>query len=311
MEIIRGVYNLKKKHEECVVTIGNFDGVHLGHQALLRRLIEKGQELNLPTMAIIFEPQPNEYFSKHTTPRLMRFREKIEAFREVGINRVLCLRFDERLATESAEVFVRSVLVEKLRVKYVVVGDDFRFGFKRMGDYPLLKALGDKYHFKTECMSTFEMFGERVSSTRIRKLLEAGDTQLVMKLLGKPFGMKGKIAHGDKRGRIIGCPTANIHLHRKVVPLSGVFAVEMTGIDPSPIPGVANVGTRPTVAGETRTLLEVHLLDFDRDIYGKNVEVYFLHKFREEKRFDSFEELKDQIQKDIVDAKAYHAKLKK
>ncbi|MBA2654603.1 MAG: bifunctional riboflavin kinase/FAD synthetase [Gammaproteobacteria bacterium] len=312
MEVIRGIHNLTEKHQECVVSIGNFDGLHLGHQALLETLVAKGRELHLPTLVIIFEPQPNEFFSQHeNVPRLMRFREKVEAFQAQGIDRVLCIHFEEQTALQVAEVFVRTVLVEKLAVKYVAVGDDFRFGFKRMGDCSLLEALGQRYHFKTQCMETFEMSGSRVSSTRVRQLLKVGDMATVRTLLGRPYSMRGKIAHGDKRGRLLGCPTANIHLHRKVVPVSGVFAVNMLGIDAMPLPGVANVGMRPTISGETRTLLEVHLLNFDRDIYGKNVEIEFLQKFREEKKFANFEELKEQIQKDIEQAREYHQQEKR
>lgn len=306
MEVIRGAYNLKEKHQECVVTIGNFDGLHLGHRALLQKLILKGKELNLPTLAIIFEPQPNEFFANKPIARLMRFREKIAALAEQGLDRVLCIRFDEKISTQIAEVFVRKILVEKLAAKYILVGDDFRFGFKRMGDYVLLQQLGQKYLFKTDCMVTFEVLNERVSSSLIRNLLAAGDMVKVQGLLGHPFAMCGKIARGDRRGRLLGSPTANIHLHRKISPISGVFAIEMLGVEAQPLPGVANIGTRPTINGDTRTLLEVHLLNFEKDIYDKRVTIHFLHKFREEQKFATLEELKEQIQKDIEQAKIYH-----
>jgi riboflavin kinase / FMN adenylyltransferase len=307
MEIIRGFYNLKKRHQECVITIGNFDGLHLGHQALIKKLVEKGQELNLPTLTIIFEPQPNEFFSHKTTPRLMRFREKIEGLMEQGIDRVLCVHFDEKIALQTADVFVRRILIEKLAVKYVLIGDDFRFGYKRLGDIGLLKNFGEKYHFQTEALETFKLLEKRVSSTRIRKLLEAGNLTKVRILLGRQFSMKGKVIHGDKRGRLLGFPTANIHLHRKETPIKGVFAVEVLGLDHEPIPGVANIGTRPTITGEQRLLLEVHLLNFTRDIYGQKVEIRFLKKFRDEKKFASLDELKKQIQDDIFQAERYHA----
>lgn len=306
MEIIRGIHNLRMKHQECVATIGNFDGMHLGHQRLLQQLIAKSEELDLPSLVIIFEPQPNEYFSNQNIPRLMRFREKIAAFKEMGIDRVLCIKFNQAMAVQIAEIFVRTILIEKLAVKYVLVGDDFHFGYKRLGNYNLLKQMGDKYHFKANSMNTFELLGERVSSTRVRLLLESGDMEGATALLGHPFSMQGKIAHGDKRGRLLGCPTANIHLHRKVVPLKGVFAVKVSGIDKNPIDGVANIGTRPTVRGESRTLLEVHLLNFNRDIYGRKVEINFLHKFRDEKKFATLEELKDQIANDIHEAEQFH-----
>lgn len=307
MEFIRGIYNIKPEHQDCVATIGNFDGIHLGHQTLLNKLIHKSKELNWPSLVITFEPQPNEYFAtQKNVPRLMRFREKLDAFKDIGIDRVLCVPFKDSIAIQIAEVFVRSVLVEKLAVKYVLVGDDFHFGFKRMGNYQLLQSMGEKYHFKTECLATYQLYGERVSSTRVRHLLERGKMEEVRELLGRPYSMKGKIAHGDKRGRLLGVPTANISLHRKVVPIRGVFAVEMVGLTENPLPGVANIGNRPTVDGDSRTLLEVHLLDFDQDIYGKTVEIRFLHKFRDEKQFANFEDLKTQIYQDIEAAKKFH-----
>jgi riboflavin kinase/FMN adenylyltransferase len=306
MEIIRGIYNIRPRHQGCVITVGNFDGLHLGHQALLERLCAKSTQLKLPSLAIIFEPQPNEYFSPNVrVARLMRFREKVEALEKQGINRVLCLRFNDEIANQTAEVFVRRLLFEKLAVKYILVGDDFKFGYQRKGDYSLLKRLGEKYSFQTECMLTFTLFAARVSSTRIRHLLAEGDLDQAALLLGRPFSMKGRIVHGSKLGRILGFPTANIQLHRKRVPVLGIFAVEMMGVGASPLPGVANVGTRPTVSGDMRTILEVHLLNFKQNIYGRQVEIRFLHKFRDEEKFDSLDELKDQILQDTERAKHY------
>jgi riboflavin kinase / FMN adenylyltransferase len=300
IEVIRGIHNLKKRHEGCVVTIGNFDGVHLGHQKLLKKLIRIGKHLHLPTLVIIFEPQPHEYFSPtKKVPRLMRFREKVERLDEQGIDRVLCLHFDETIAMQAAERFVSVILFEKLLAKYVLVGDDFRFGFRRLGDYALLKQEGKQYHFKTGCMQTCAMKGERISSTSIRKILESGNMEKANMLLGRPFTLKGKIIHGDKRGRQIGYPTANIDLHRKAVPISGIFVVTLLGVTPSPLQGVASVGTRPTISDDNDVSLEVHLLNFAQDIYGKRVEVQFIHKLREEERFASLTELKDQIKKDV------------
>jgi riboflavin kinase/FMN adenylyltransferase len=306
MEIIRDIYNIRPRHQGCVITVGNFDGLHLGHQALLERLRAKSTQLKLPSLAIIFEPQPNEYFSpKVSVARLMRFREKVETFEKQGINRVLCLRFNDEMANQTAEVFVRRLLFEKLAVKYILVGDDFKFGYQRKGDYSLLKQLGEKYSFRTECMPSFKLFGARVSSTRIRHLLAEGDLEQATLLLGRSFSMKGRIVHGSKLGRILGFPTANIQLHRKRVPVLGIFAVEMMGVGTSPLPGVANVGTRPTVSGDMRTILEVHLLNFEQNIYGRQVEIQFLHKFREEEKFDSLDELKAQILQDTERAKHY------
>lgn len=299
MELIRGISNLKPKHRHCVVTIGNFDGVHLGHQALLKNLTAIAHELNLPAVVITFEPQPNEFFHHAAIPpRLMRLREKIIALKNCGIDRVLCLRFDEQLAAIGAEDFIGKILVEGLAIRYIVIGDDFHFGFKRRGDLTLLQQVGDVANFTALKMGQIAVGNERVSSTRIRKALEAGDLSVAKKLLGRPFFMSGRVAHGNKRGRIIGFPTANIYLHRRAVPLSGVYVVKVHGINPVPLQGVANVGTRPTVGG-TRSLLEVHLLDFAQDIYGCHVDVEFLHKLRDEERYESFDLLKQQI---LIDA---------
>lgn len=305
MQIIRGLHNLKTQHLNCAVTIGNFDGVHLGHQSVFKQLRLNAKQLSLPNLAIIFEPQPNEFFNKNNIPpRLMRFQEKIVALQEQGVDRVLSLPFNHLLAGLDAELFIKKILVDGLGAKYVVVGDDFRFGKQRQGDLSLLKKMGSEYGFEVDAMPTFIWHGERVSSTRIRQLLQAGDLSLAAELLGHPFKMSGRVAHGDKRGRIMGFPTANIFLHRKAVPVAGVFAVKVYGIDATPILGVANVGNRPTFNG-TRSLLEVHLFDFDRDIYGKHIEVEFCHKLRDEQRYESFELLKQQIFRDAENARVY------
>jgi riboflavin kinase/FMN adenylyltransferase len=305
MELIRGLYNLGPEHHGSVATIGNFDGVHLGHQAVIGQLAEKADHFGLPTVVITFEPQPREYFTHGETPaRLTRFREKMQALRRFSVDRVLCLRFNDALASMDAREFIRRVLVDGLGVKYLVVGDDFRFGRGREGNFQMLEAAGKRHGFQVVNMHTFKVDGERVSSTRIRQALEVGDFEAAEKMLGRPYRMSGRVAHGDKRGRSIGFPTANIHLHRKKTPLAGVFAVEMFGLNAEPVAGVANLGTRPTVDG-TRTLLEVHLFDFSDDIYGRHIGVDFLSKLRPEKRFDSFEALKLQIEEDVRQAKAY------
>jgi len=309
MELIRGLHNLKPRHRGCVVTIGNFDGVHLGHQAVIGQLAEKAQELGLPTLVMLFEPQPQEFFQPQKAPsRLTRFREKIQALRRYSVDRVLCARFDARFAGIEPEDFIGRVLVQGLGVRYLVVGDDFRFGRKRRGDFEMLCRAGGREGFQVVNMHSFTIDGERVSSTRVRAALAAADLAEAEKLLGRPYRMCGRVAHGDKLGREIGVPTANIHLHRRHTPLKGVFAVEMFGLKDEPLPGVASIGTRPTVGG-TRPLLEVHLLDFDQDIYGAHVHVNFLHKFRDEKRFDSIEEMKSQIELDIEHARElFHAR---
>lgn len=308
MQVIRGIYNLKPEHQGCVATIGNFDGVHLGHQAVLGQLAEKADELGLPVVVITFEPQPQEYFRpQESPPRLTRLREKIQALRRYAVDRVLVLRFDEKFSRQSAGDFIQNLLVKGLGVKYLVIGDDFRFGKDRAGDFAMLQGAGKMQGFEVVNMHTFMLDGKRVSSTRVRTALGQGDLNAAEKLLGRVYRMSGRVAHGDKKGRTIGFPTANIHLHRKATPLLGVFAVELFGIEGEPVPGVANLGTRPTVNG-MKTLLEVHLFDFEGDIYGRHVHVDFLLKLRDEKRFDSFEDLRAQILRDADQARAFFKK---
>ena len=307
MELIRGLQNIRSEHHGCVATIGNFDGVHLGHQAVLGQLAEKAAELNLPTTLITFEPQPMEYFIPDKVPaRLTRFREKILALQRYSVDRVCCLSFNENLAKLSAEDFIEQVLVEKLGVKYLVVGDDFRFGENRVGTFEMLIEAGKKYGFQVVSMHTFAIDDERVSSTRIRAALEKGEMSIAEKLLGRRYRMSGRVAHGEKLGRELGFPTANIHLHRHASAIQGIFVVEVFGLNEEPLQGVASVGTRPTV-NETKALLEVFLLDFNQNIYGRHIQVSFLKKLRDEEKFDSLDELIEQIQLDVEQAQAYFA----
>ena len=305
-KIIRGLYNLPDPAQGCVATIGNFDGVHLGHQAVLTQLAMKADMLNLPAVVITFEPQPFEYFVPEKAPaRLSRFREKVEALRAYSIQKLCVLRFNRQLAEMQAETFIQKLLVEGLNVRYLVVGDDFRFGKDRQGDFALLQQVGKQHGFQVVNMHTFAIDDMRVSSTRIREALQEGDLAVAEKLLGRPYRMSGRVAHGDKRGRKMGYPTANIHLHRAKVPLNGVYAVQLYGIDEEPVNGVANIGVRPTISGSDKALLEVHLFDFKRDIYGEHVQVYFLKKLREEQKFASLEQLIEQIHIDSAQAKSF------
>lgn len=307
MELVRGLHNLRPEHRGCAATIGSFDGIHLGHQAVLTQLAAHGRERRLPVTLITFEPQPREYFMpQEAPPRLTRFREKLEVLQHCGVDRVVCLRFNAYLASLTADEFIQRIMLDGLAVKYLVVGDDFRFGKGRIGDYALLEQAGKTHGFPVVTMPTFNIGNHRVSSTRIRVALNKGDFNSAEALLGRPYWMSGRVAHGDKRGRTIGFPTANIFMHRNAVPVNGVFAVEMCGIDDRPIAGVANVGTRPTVDG-SRALLEVHLFDFDRDIYGRHVQVSFMKKLRPERKFESFELLKRQIELDAEQARAFFA----
>ncbi|ALG66462.1 bifunctional riboflavin kinase/FAD synthetase [Beggiatoa leptomitoformis] len=304
MELIRSLAQLRPRHRGCVATIGNFDGVHRGHQAVLQQLQQHAHALQLPATVIIFEPQPQEFFAPdRAPPRLTRLREKLLAFQRAGIERVLCLRF-EKTAPLSAEDFIQHILIEGLAIKHLVVGDDFRFGKGRMGDFHHLQQAGERAGFSVESQHTFIIEGERVSSTRIRQALSQGDMLLASALLGHPYTLSGRVRHGFQRGRTIGFPTANIFLHRHASPVKGVFAVRVYGLDAQPINGVANLGTRPTVDGQD-LLLEVHLFDFNRLIYGHYVEVEFVTKIREEQRFNSFEALKQQIQADATFARHY------
>lgn len=307
MELIRGFCNLRPRHRGCVATIGNFDGVHLGHQAVLGQLAERSAQMKLPSVVITFEPHPQEFFARgEVPPRLTRFREKLQALRRFSVDRVVCLRFDRALAGMPAAEFIRRLLVDGLAVRYLVVGDDFRFGKDRQGDFALLNAAAQASGFQVAAMHTFAVDGMRVSSTRIREALAADDLITAEKLLGRPYRMCGRVMHGDERGRRLGFATANIHLHRVSSPVSGVYAVEVFGLEKEPLRGVANVGVRPTVGGAV-SRLEVHLLDFDEDIYGRYLHVDFLHKVRPERRFDSLDALVAQIRNDVETARALHA----
>ncbi len=304
MRVIRGLGNLKPLQNGCVVTIGNFDGVHLGHQFVIENLAKCGQLLGLPVVVTLFEPQPLEYLRSQNAPsRLTRFREKVLRLTELPVDYVLVLRFDQLLAGVNPEDFIRTVLIDGLHAKLLLVGDDFRFGKDRQGDFALLKSVGHQAGFQVQKISTFKVSGHRVSSTSIRNALEIGDLSLASCLLGKPYSICGRIMHGEKRGRSIGFPTANIHLFRKNSAVQGVFAVTMSGIAEQEHPGVANVGVRPTIGGRQKVVLETHLFDFDGDIYGRYVEVHFQRKIRDEKQFESLESLRNEIEQDALKAK--------
>lgn len=306
MKVIRGLHNLTLEHRGCVATIGNFDGVHLGHRAVFGRLLEKGRALELPTTVITFEPQAMEYFAPEAAPaRLTRLREKLAALVDAGIEQVILLEFGPKLARMEAREFVHRLLVDGLGVRHLLVGDDFRFGRGREGDFRLLETMGREHGFAVEDLHTVTHGDERVSSTRIREALAHGDFDLARHLLGRPYRICGRVGHGNKRGRSIGYPTANLNLHRRVSPLRGVYAVVVDGVAAHPWPGVANVGNRPTVDGGARHLLEVHLFDFAGDIYGRHAQVEFQLKLRDERKFGSFEELKAQIDRDVVAAREY------
>ena len=305
MKFIRGIYNLREQHRGCVLAIGNFDGVHRGHQSLLARLCEEGQRLGLPVMVMLFEPQPLELFAADAAPaRLTRLHEKVRYLEQAGVDTVLCVRFDKYFADKTAQSFIADLLVDKLDVRFLVVGDDFRFGAGRQGDFLLLQEAGQKYGFEVINARTFCDNGKRISSTAVRQALANDDLALAETLLGHPFSITGRVVHGDALGRTIGFPTANLPLRRTVCPVKGVYAVQVLGIGEHPLPGVANIGTRPTVSG-LRQRLEVHVLDVAMDLYGRHIEVVLCKKIRNEQRFASLDALKEQIAKDVVTAREY------
>jgi len=306
MQLIRGIKQLQTFPQGCVLTIGNFDGVHTGHNVVINKLAEKGDVLGLPVVVMVFEPQPLEFFLKDNAPaRLTRLREKIGHIQTEPVNTLLVANFNQQFADLDPEYFIKDILVKRLNVKYLVIGDDFHFGKSRRGNFALLQEAGRRFDFQVTDMASYLMKGHRVSSTQIRDALSNGDLATAKAMLGRDYSVCGKVVHGNKLGREIGFPTANIQMLRKNTAIEGVFAVTMTGLNDSAVYGVANVGTRPTVNGGTKVVLETHLFDFNQDIYGKQVEVHFKHKIRSEMCFESLDDLKRQIQLDTAQAKTY------
>ena len=303
MRVFRG--HLHPVPAPVVLAIGNFDGVHLGHGALVQRLVDAAQRLQLVPAVLTFEPHPREFFAPESAPaRLTTLREKLELLAELGASQAMVCPFNSAFAALSAEQFIEQVLVQGLQVKHVIIGDDFRFGRGRAGDFGLLQLAGERLGFTVEAMQSVLVDGERVSSSAVRRALATGDMERAAALLGRPYIIDGRVAHGDKFGRQLGFATANIRIKHNPLPMTGVFAVAVSGLGEKPLPGVANLGIRPTVGG-TRPLLEVHLFDFDRDIYGKHISVRFVHKLRNEQRFPNFEALKAQIAADAASARAF------
>jgi len=288
-----------------VLAIGNFDGVHLGHAALLRRLAEIASQSALAPTVLTFEPHPREFFAPASAPaRLTTLREKLELLAECGATQAMICPFNAAFAALSADEFIDQVLVRGCQVRHLIIGDDFRFGCGRSGDFALLQAAGQRHGFTVEAMGSVTVDGERVSSSAVRQALAAGNMERAARLLGRPYIIDGQVSHGDKVGRQLGFATANIRIRHNPLPMTGVFAVDVRGLGEQPLPGVANLGIRPTVGG-TRPLLEVHLFDFDRDIYGAHISVRFVHKLRDEQRFPNFDALKAQIAADAAAARAF------
>lgn len=306
MEVIRGIHNLQPRHRGGVLTIGNFDGVHHGHRMLINHLVAKAAELQTHATLLTFEPLPREYFAQSSVPaRLTRFREKITLLKETGLDHVLCLPFNHLTRNTSAADVVEQLLHQRLGIRYIVVGDDFRFGKDQVGDYEFLEQAGDRLGFGVSHMGTLTFEHGRVSSSRIREVLANGDFDLAERLLGHRYFIMGRVVYGRQLGRQLGVPTANIRLQRYRAALEGVYAVKVRGLEQDYL-GIANIGIRPTVDGK-EPLLEVHLFDFQGDIYGRLLTVEFAHKIRDEQTFDGLDALKEQIGRDITEARQWFA----
>ncbi len=290
------------------VTIGNFDGLHRGHQAMLARLKEEASRRGLPSCVLTFEPHPREFFSPAQAPaRLSSLREKSGLIEAAGIDRLHVCRFDRRFSSLSPDDFIQQILVNALDARWLLVGDDFRFGAKRAGDFALLKEAGARLGFEVESLATVNVAGRRASSTAVREALAAGDMGHAAELLGRPYSISGHVMHGDKLGRQIGFPTANIQLQHNRPPLSGIFAVEVCGLNGTPLKGVASLGTRPTVHENGKPTLEVFIFDFRDDLYGRRLRVDFLKKLRDEEKYPDLDALIAQINRDVDNARAFFA----
>lgn len=303
MKIIRGLNSLTPDDIGCVASIGNFDGLHLGHRKIINQLKEKSITLNLPLTIISFEPLPSEYFMPQPPARIYPLRDKIRLLQSLGVDNFLFLKFDASLAQQSPEDFVNDVLIKKLGVKYLVVGDDFRFGHQRKGDFQLIRKIGDKKRMQVVDTSTCDHDHKRISSTRIRTLLAAGNIKSANELLGARYQLSGRVRHGDKRGRTIGFPTLNLKMLDHLAPANGVYAIRVTGLSDKPLNGVANLGARPTVGG-TESRLEAHLFDYEENVYGQYICVELVEFLRAEKKFEDFDALKLQILNDAKHARS-------
>lgn len=289
-----------QQQQPCALAIGNFDGMHLGHQALLKKLNETAKALNLTSAVMTFEPHPREFFAPETAPaRLSSLREKLEHFAEAGVETTYVCRFNRRLAKLTPQEFMQNILRDSLNAQAILVGDDFRFGAMRAGS--ILDFLEAKFNLIS--LPQVDLDGARVSSTRVRSALATGALHEANVLLGRPYSMSGKVVHGAKLGRQLGFPTANVHMRHERPALTGVYAVKLDGMN-----SVANLGMRPTIAGVSKLMLEVNVLDFDADLYGKHVHVEFLHKIRDEQKFDGLDALKTQIALDVESARDFFNK---
>ena len=304
MQLVRGIHNIRPEDHGCVLTIGNFDGVHLGHRRVISALVKKAKALNCVPAVLVFEPQPQELFAPKSAPaRLCRLRDKYSLLEKLGVERLICVNFNRKFASQSAEQFIEELLVKRLGIKHLIVGDDFHFGKNRTGNFDMLCQAGKKFGFDVTDTASYKLADCRISSTEIRYALEHDNLADAQRMLGRPYSIIGRVFHGDKRGRQLGFPTANVLLKRRVSPISGVYVVKVNTGEGSYF-GVANVGSRPTVAG-IRQQLEVHIFDFDENLYGQSIEVVMLKKLRNEMKFTSIDELTRQISKDSEQARHY------
>lgn len=304
MKLLRGLHRIPDFTKGCVATIGNFDGVHLGHQALLKTLKKQADNLNVPLVVLLFEPQPAEYFRPQDAPaRLTNLREKLAILNHCKVDYVICLKFNKALALMSAQDFAQYYFFTLLNCKYILIGEDFRFGQGRFGDIHLLQDLAEERGCTVQAFPDFSIENHRVSSTKIRDALLQGELERSAELLGRTFSLCGRVIRGDGRGREWGIPTANLSMHRIMLPLKGVFCVKVRRSCGDLVDGVANLGSRPTIDG-TKNILEIHLFDFDDSLYGEMLQVFFLHKLRDEVKFSSVDALIAQIHDDVAAAKS-------
>jgi riboflavin kinase/FMN adenylyltransferase len=304
MKILDSLTAARRWSPQCVATIGKYDGMHLGHQRILDALLAEASSRQLPSLVILSEPQPEEFFAGAAAPpRLNHFQDKVDFLEAYGVNAVYRLRFDEALSQQAAEMFVRDFLAAGLGLRSLVVGDDFRFGRNRTGDIALLRQLGNELGYGITTIAPCMDGGERISSTVVRQYLQAGDCARVTRLLGRPYSISGTVVEGRKLGRTIGVPTANIQLLTSGVPMTGIFAVKVS-LPGNDLEGVASLGFNPTVEADLPPSLEVHVLDFKGDLYGEQLRVHFLRKLRDEQKFAGLPQMQEQIQKDIAQARA-------
>jgi riboflavin kinase/FMN adenylyltransferase len=307
MELVRGLHNLRPRHRGCVITIGNYDGLHLGHQAMLKQLRLRAAEFGVPACVMSFEPSPREYLASigaapAAPGRLSRLGEKVANLAAYGVDRFVCVRFDERMRAEPPQAFVEEILSKDLGARWVVVGNDFRFAQARQGTTALLRELGPRFGFGVDEVPPYLIDGERVSSSLVRAALATGDMQHAKQLLGRPYRMSGKVIVGQKLGRTLGYPTANLALHRRVIPMSGIFAVRVSGGGLQNAAGVAYLGTRPVVNG-IEPLLEAHVFDFDGNLYAKKLHVDFIARLRGDLAFKDLDAMVVQMHEDAKQAR--------